>query len=323
MARADFYNENANRAYPFIAGTVAVPGANPLTTAALPNSAIVDAGFVLGVQNDFDAAVHTVYLHHIVRSGDTFSFYFACSAPSLDGIYLVFTRSLSDAPYSVEHSEAVVEQNSESSETSMSQCGDEPVWSGYLVTGDLHELAALIADGQQMISVAGAARIEPALIYNAAASWVSSLNLANDDRTRATNPADCLELIWPFARRDLHINSTCLLGDIRLAAGHNIILRQDNDSGTIYIGASYGAGSGAPGNSQIPLFAGEQPPVGRYTLDGALRCNDVIRSINGIGGRHFEIKAGPGVTVTADHANHRIVLAFDMKQLAVCYDEQS
>ena len=59
MATPGFFNENANRAYPFVPPSVSQPGTGAVRN--LPKAAVVDAGFVLGTGAAFDAAFAEVF----------------------------------------------------------------------------------------------------------------------------------------------------------------------------------------------------------------------------------------------------------------------
>lgn len=206
--------------------------------------------------------------------------------------------------------------------TASSGCPDEPIWSGYLVTGSLEDLAEIIPDGCGLLAADEDVPVEPALIRSLVNHYARTLNLANDDRTRADAPDGCPELDYPFATGQTYVQADCLVEDVKLKAGYNTTIFQDDFDNSITIGASVGAGEGEP-CEEVALFAGEQSPTGRSTLDGALLCNEVLRSVNGIGGRYLNISAGKGISIEDDAAHNRLVVDVNMRGLAVCFPNQS
>jgi len=92
-----FYNENANRAFPFRVNNVDDPTApaGPVTV----NSVIVDAGFMIGAGSGFVDGVNSIWLDSVSRTGGEFVFSFASDAPGLYGKTLEFTRQVTDPEY--------------------------------------------------------------------------------------------------------------------------------------------------------------------------------------------------------------------------------
>ena len=104
MPQIDFYNDNENRAYPFVLETVDMrPPAVPPTIEDLPNAVAVDAGFMMGLQSGFDAALHDVWLHEIRREGTTFFLEFRSDAPGLFERPLIFVRTTGDLDFTIEY----------------------------------------------------------------------------------------------------------------------------------------------------------------------------------------------------------------------------
>src|SRR5262245_56843187 len=163
MARDGFYQENSRRAFPFL------KGAEP------PADAVVDAGFVMGTDSGFDAGVHKVWLRKVVQTGTDLEFHFETDAPHLAGVPLVFRRDPAATEFLTEHAESGVV-------TGDTTGCDEPGWSGYLVTGNLEALEGTIPDSVLYYGPAQVV-IEPALVQNLAGTLVTSLALANGDRT--------------------------------------------------------------------------------------------------------------------------------------------
>lgn len=318
MARPNWWNENRNRAYPFVAGTVRRPADGPLTLRNLADDVVADAGFVVGVAGQFDAAEHAVWLDEIARDGDTFTLTFRSDAPGLDGVPLVFTRQAGYARYALEFADAGPPALGSASSTSAATCAG-PAWWGFLVTGEAGALELLLPADGAVPRGAGGAVAEPATVQNLTGTYVAAVHLANQDRTRATAPAGCDPYQWDFATGGVITNAVCLGGTVRFKAGYNAVITQSDTTNTITVGAAVGAGAGEP-CAEVPLWPGDGPPAGGgVLLTGGPGCGETLRSINGVGGPAFTVTAGVGVSVTADPDGHRLVVDVDMSGLALCY----
>lgn len=303
--RAGLLNENANRKFPFLVGT----------TATLPDSTIADFGCLMGLDAQYEAGEDDVFLYAIVRTGSSFTFDFRTTTSGLSNHRLVFTRTLSDARYTTEF----VDATTISAPDDDGNCDYGAIWSGYLVTGDLADLASILPSGNTMARTGNSFVIEPALVQDLAGGFVRSINLANDNRTRVASPEGCRPLCWDNDQDTsvLFVNDRCITGMPRFAEGYNCSITQNDSENSITIGAIVGAGAGEP-CEEVPLFEDEAPPTGSTLLTGGLTCQEAIRSINGVGGRLFTVNGGVGVTVTPLPDEHKLVIAIDMQSLAVC-----
>lgn len=310
MARSGWFNDNGARSFPFLQGSTGRPITGPVTLLNLPMTAIVDAGFISGPESGYTSE-HRVWLKRVRRASDVFYFEFASDAPELIANGLTFSRVISSSKYQTEHQESNLVGYSDS--LSQSSCR-EPGWTGYLVTGDLTDLATLLAvDGE----ITGTVYVEPALVLNLSRSAVNSVNLANADRTRVTAADGCDEPIWPHETGTIFISKQCLTGAIGFSPGYNAIIRQSNTDNSLTFAAGVGAGAGEP-CEQVPLFSGEQPAEGSRFFDGSLGCGDVLRSFNGYGGRLFEFLVGVGARVLAVPDENKVTINLDMNGLALC-----
>ena len=129
--RPGFLNDNANRNFPFLEGTTGFEqpavsnfGLYPeelfdaqlfptelfppfnvddvVDTGALrslPTSAMVDAGFLMGLGSGYVEGEHSVWLTHVARVGTRLDFTFQSDAPGLVDQSITFCRSISDEPY--------------------------------------------------------------------------------------------------------------------------------------------------------------------------------------------------------------------------------
>ncbi len=117
------------------------------------------------------------------------------------------------------------------------------------------------------------------------------------------------------------VNARCLDGDLRVKEGFNISVRQEDNTNSLIIGAAIGAGAGLA-CSEIPLYAGEVPPNGSGVLTGGPKCNEVVKTINGVGGPTLQLLAGRGVRITASLDDpHEIVVSLAENDLAICVPE--
>ena len=318
MPSPGFFNENENRAYPF----VHVQGA----TAQPDRRLVVDAGFVANVKSRFETGVHRVWLAAVRRQGAFFHLDFASDAPELYGTLLTFSRHTSDPDFASEFVDSGTSGLSESSESGSASTSDsdaspglcsEPLWSGFVVTGRISAFAEVLpADGE--LSFVGV--VEPALVQNLSEAFVSKFVVANLDRTRVTASADCGE---ETAQSDaVYVKSSCIRGDVVFVPGYNASVRQNAQANSITFGAAVGDGAGEPCNT-VPVYDGETPPVSSSLLEGGPRCNEIVRSVNGVGGPQLNITPGRGVTVTSVPEENKIIVAVNMIGLAVCYDTLS
>lgn len=320
MPTPNWLNSNANRSFPFLKDSVGLSD-GPLTLLQLPNDIVVDAGFVMGPQSGFRHESHKVYLNRLYRVGDRFYFEFETDAPYAGAAHLTFSRHVDDEDLLTEHLDSGQTGTSISGSTSEQDC-DEPLWSGYLIVGDMNSLALLLPVEGELVRSGDAAVIEPALVQSLAGAYVTSLNLANDDRTRVEAPDDCDEVVFPFETGLTYIKERCLQDEIVVKAGYNAFVRQEAGDNSLTFGAGVGRGEGEPCN-EIPLFETELPPDGGNLLTGGPQCNEVLRSINGKGGRLFNLTAKQGVTITSVPDENKLVVDVDMSGLALCFNSVS
>ncbi len=296
MARTGFYSDNANRYYPFLVGQ---------GDGFVAKNVIVDCGFIMGPGSGYIAGTHSVWLGEIALAGGDYLFYFRSDAPGLNSRPLVFTRNLSDGAYTHEHTDNESGEGSISESSSVS-C-EALLWSGYLVTGDLSGLS--IGNDRAIV--------EPANVRSLVNHYAQSINLANGDRTRFSVPDGCNPQCHTVPPQDVWVRQTCLQGPFRFQEGSNLAIRHDEARNALIFDAVVGGGSGES-CEQVVAYANEVPPDNAATLDGAPRCDEVFRSINGQAGPNINVIGGDGVRVTADPANHKLVVNVDMNTLAVC-----
>lgn len=335
MPRPNFFNDNLNRAYPFKEGTVGVntPDVGLFAFYALPDSVIVDFGAVMGPESDFDAAIDEVFLYQITRVNEfVFEFEFRCTASKLIHAPLIFTRSISSELFETEFAESFTPDQaadslsassslpiSESNSGSPEDCG-EPLWSGFMVSGDMQALAARIPIGTSVTrNDMYSAIIEPCLVQSLSMNQVVSINIANSDRTRALRPENCPPNQWDFEVGQTYVYDTCLLGNVKFKAGFNLSINQNTAASTLIFAPTTGAGAGQP-CEDVPIFPGETPPIDSENglLAGDFYCNEVLRSINGLQGPTLAFFGESGVSILSDIVNHKLIIDINLNDLAVC-----
>tara|TARA_R110000824_G_scaffold116664_2_gene268252 strand:+ start:6121 stop:7140 length:1020 start_codon:yes stop_codon:yes gene_type:complete len=331
MAKPNFFNENENRTFPFKNKTAGIdtPAAGIFTMLQLPDSAIVDCGFIMGPESGYVEGVHSVSLYKISKVSDVqINYEFRCDAPALVDSPLIFVREVTDDKYVTTFQESDIPEYlpiSQSASVSLSTsevdivCG-EPFWSGYLVTGSTTSLSSRMSLGSVVTrSSNDEVVVEEGLIQNLDQSQAVSINIANADRTRALTPANCLPNEWSFTTGEVFITQECLQGEIVFTAGYNLSLVQIDASNTIRFGAVLNAGAGTP-CEELKLFASETPPIGATNnlLEGDFYCNETVRTINGLQGPNLVFFAGSGVAITADTATSTIEIDVNLVSLSVC-----
>jgi len=317
QAQAGWYNTNANRTWPF----------TEVSSCFVPDSTIVDAGFIAGVLSEFDSAVHSIWLASVARTGDTFVFSFYSDAPGLnEGVFQV-SRSLSDPVYVPVFVEADTDEEEPVSEVvpleisesvlSTGDTIDDVRWEGFVVFGNLAELAALLTDGN---SLTGTMIIEPGVVQNLVASYARSVSIANEDRTRFETDEDCSAVVWPVTPQDIWPRQIGMCGDLRLQEGIYCRLELNSVDNSITVSADVDNDKVSPCEQQ-PVFQLEQAPEFASTLDGSPMCNEVLRTVNGVGGRTISLVGGDGVQIEFDPVTATITVAVNMQGMAVCYGE--
>jgi hypothetical protein len=293
MPRAGFYNDNEYREYPFVFKSVY---AGP----DLPTAAVVDCGFIMGIDSGFDEAQHTVYLASISKTATVIRFEFRTTASNAAAFPIVFEREFNADDWTDEYAESAVV-------TAGVFCATEPAWSGFMVSGRMSEITAAMAVGETRTFLATGEWqrvVEPARVQSLVKSYLRSINVANYARTVIS---DCATTSPAPGNRAIVVNATCIKGDIRFQPGFNCRIRQSDTARELQISAERGINTTGPGaaefcqnGSEIKLAATEVAPVGSQFLSGGPACDEVITSINGLQAADVKIVGGSGIQVVAD-----------------------
>jgi hypothetical protein len=365
MPVTGFFNDNANRSYPFVSdlssgyaklGEISSSSGDSWSSIsssagyALPSNVIVDFGCVLGVESTYVEGVDSVYLYGVARIGDFLWFEFRCTNAAMASHNLFFGRKIDDAENTIEYVDASPQGIPGSNfPTSLSfpdvveerMCETRPVWEGYLVTGDLTELAALLnSTGDTWyagdIDSTGATdlKIEPALIQNLGKSYLRSANLANETRTHTTPYESCSSseslssgafapIDYGDSSSDYVVNATCLDGALVFREGYNCHITQSRFDNSLSFSAGSGSGDGEPCD-EVSLFSSESAPADSKFLSGGPSCFDLLTSINGVFGSGLtpsvlSLIAGPGIRIKPTAGvPHSIDVIFDLRDFTVC-----
>lgn len=328
MPVTGFFNDNANRSYPFV-------GAQPTAVPALPDSTIVDFGCSLGVESGFTEGVDSVYLFGIARVGDFFMFEFRCTDTAMSSHNLIFTRRITDAENSIEYVDATPvgipgvsfpASLSFAPTTDERVCAGRPVWDGYLVTGDLTDLAALLSanGGIWYAGVVGTDDeliSEPALIQDLGKSYLRSVNLANEERTTATSCSS--SAASTTSERLLIVNETCITGPLEFKEGFNCAIAYSVFGNSLTFSAGVAAGEGEP-CEEVSLYDSEAADGGSPFLSKGPHCHELISTVNGVTGTGgipniLTLSGGPGVLVIPTPGTpHSINATVTLSNFAVC-----
>lgn len=301
MARAGFFNDNEYRAYPFI---YRARGQSELTA---PEAGIVDAGFILGLDAEFDPSVNSIWLAAITATTENLEFRFETDAPGAAGVPLTFT-----GPRTAEWTTLYAATG-----PAPHVCAEEPIWEGFIVTGALPDVfAAPMAATYTPEDYV----IEPGLLQNLAKSYLRSISVGNYERTVV--PA--CDAPQEGTARKVVTNARCLKGDIIFKEGYQCIITQNTRAKSITITASTTAAGIEPPeelctyNGELPLFPGEQPQPGSKFLGGGPACSELIFTVNGAGGKNLLLFGGGGVQINTDSAANAIIVKLDTNTQNAC-----
>jgi hypothetical protein len=318
MPRPGFYNDNEYRAYPFVFTPAQA-------TSAVPYSAIVDAGVIMGLDSEFDAKTHTVWLHAVRRvsgtTGDAFEFELRTDAPGASAP-LVFRRPVGADEWLVEHVEAppyVKDGNS---------CATEPAWSGFVVTGPMDDLRAALPGVGTLACSATVFVLEPARVQSLTRGYLRAITVGN--LSRAESRSSCTPDADPPRR--VIVNKRCLSGDIRFKEGYNAIIRQRPAANELSFTAGRNSGEQADAalcanGSEVPLYPDEPKPVlfgatettpevRSKFFSGGPACDELVATINGVSGPNVIFVGGTGVNITTDPLTHSVIVELATNAIA-------
>ncbi len=291
MAERDFYTVSQQISYPLLSDD-----SKALTpSGVLPDAALLDAGFLLGLDSGFVPGQHEVYLYSVEVSGTTITFDFRSDAPGLllyRWLFQAETGGVSGCPI---YTDAVL----------IAGGPDSPDrGTGFLAVGDLTELAAL---GDGLWLTGGTPRVEPALLQSMIDSFARSVNLANDARRC---PPQCGSSASSESA-ETFLQAGDLVGDLKFREGYNSRIVLNRTDNSIQLGANRGSGAGETCEDVIIDEGGFQPGA------PCSECDGYINSINGKTAQSGQLRlvAGPGMVVVPDPDNHKIVIRVESNRV--------
>lgn len=286
MPELDFYANNDRIFYPLkiFADLTFTP------SGALPLKGLVDAGFMMGIDAEFDDELHGVFLASVTLNNglQELTFEFTSDAPGMAGYHWLFVF-----PYTASSGcSAQVDATSIGPEVA-----DEHVGWGFLTVGRIDEILAL-ADG--LHTLANPPQVEEGLVQNLNKTYVRSLNLAND--ARRCPPQCCEAPVVPTENTFAVAGGTGLIGDLRFIPGFNSTIAVDESGNAIEFGAIKGGGEGEPCKDIVIDEDGLRYDPDESDEPVCEACDQYIRSLNGrhaneTGGR-LRISGGDQVEIT-------------------------
>jgi hypothetical protein len=145
-------------------------------------------------------------------------------------------------------------------------------------------------------------QIEPALLQNLNKAYLRSISVGNYARVLVP-PCDVTGI---NDNRQVVLNARCMNGDIRFKEGYNCLITQTDRANEISVTASKGAGAGSTSTElcenggEVPLYPGEQLQPDSKFYSGGPACNEVISTINGLGGTNINLIGGSGINILID-----------------------
>ncbi len=292
-----WYSDNARRAFPFV----------DAATAPLPDGAVVDFGCEFGRGAGFVPGVHSVWLSSVSRATDMYWWTFKCDAPGVDSTALLFYFPAGSAEYTASR------RTSDDTSSDGTPCGT-PLWTGFLVIGDLEVLE--LANGESLTFLDGAVPVEPAVVIDTSEVGVDSLSIYNVSRVRTPEIVNCSSEV-PY-EATLDPAATCLTGDLAFRNGYNCVLLQNDGDNSLTFGASVGAGAGEP-CGEVPTNTNEAVNSSAGPLSGGPLCHEVLRSLNGVGGRILIVEGRNGIDVKPGPGPGQLEIDIHLNGLAVCH----
>lgn len=321
MPAHGFYNANEEREYPFIYKGYRPDDGDSIDDSVdpLPRRAVVDFNCLFGPDarffNENNAAIrHVVYLAEIRREADVYEFEFRTNVSPADQFALVFAVAADAAEWTIVTAEAVRALPPDSSDF---YDYEGFIWEGCLVVGVLADLE--MVNGETRTFTPLEWQVEPSLVQTT--SYLQTLNLGNFNRTYAYGVCDTADFDPP---REILPYVQAMRGQLRFREGYNCSIRQDDVTNTITIAAAVGAGTGEA-CAEVPVSEDEESlaSLGEL-LSGGPRCDEIIATINGVGGRSIRLKPGPGVTIERDpDDDHGLIITIDLTAFNACLAETS
>lgn len=320
MSKPSFYNDNEYRSYPFIDKPQVFEG----LSVRLPDSAVVDAGFIMNLDAEYNDEIDVVYLASVAVNNGTVSLRFASTAPAAVGQEIIFRRD-----YTVDALDGIVAVDPEwateysAAESALNRCPVEPIWTGFIVTGKIEPLVtAALAAGGQLTFVSNVYVVEPARIQNLNKAYLRSVRVGNYSRITVPPCNDTATL----SDREVIFDTRCLNGDIKFKEGYNAKITQNTRANTLLFTAAKGGGAAVDNDicenyGEIPIhdlekdnkpfiYTDTEQTEGKRSkfLGGGWSCKDLIFTLNGLGGSNVNIVGGKNIQIGYHEASGAITV---------------
>jgi hypothetical protein len=302
MSDTDFYNLNLRRSYPL----QEITGDQLLDFRGF----FVDFGVVF-----FPPALvsggTTVYLFDTTYTEDNYTWRFGVRGhPSLEIRFVVPTTTSRFETYWVNVRSNGVEDGS--------------YGRAFLVIGKGTPMVDMFPSGSSSSSSSSSGcsacwEVEPRCVQTLDNHYVTSITCANDARTLANDP--CASSSSAGAVADTltrYVAPRCenMTGDLRFVEGYNCSIVVNDVNNSLRFSARVGAGQGSVCHEVAKTEAEETAQENNQWLDNALRCDEVMYSINGVRPNatgDFQLLGGRGIQVRAEDGDIIVQSRLDLQ----------
>lgn len=292
MSDTDFYNRNLFRTYPFAGYPYVMPS-------DIPDSLLVDMSVVFFESSGFDAslATHLVHPREMYESGGSWIYSFLIAAPgaAVDNLTVTVTIATKPTKYDVVP-------------FTFSVSGISAGY-GFIVIGDPDDVT--MGGPPSLPAISNTYPIlERALVQVQKGHVVDHFEVFNEPRTFSELP--CMSSSGGESSYQPAPYGDSVCGDVRFREGYNCSITVLPTANAIKFSAKRGAGDGEA-CADIPKTWAEMTLASKgLPLDGAVKCDEVITSINGLepdSDGEFSIRGGRGVDITNNRSTNTITIA--------------
>ena len=285
--------------------------------------AIVDAGFIFGIDAGGTPAQKLyglrVYLQTIAADTDSNGFT-ATFASTATNTPLSFTTGQIDDDWITVTAAATTGGGN-----ALACSQSTPIWRGYIAAAGANKIkeTLLSVTGSTVFNAANTGayfefEIEPCRVQDKARSYLRAITVANFERVRV--PPCGADASTPSGPRRVSY-TPCISGPITLEEGYNCQISQIDRSRTFTISARKDAGAKkdaayCANNGEIPYSPNEEKPEGSKFYSGGPACDELLYTINGVGGRNVALIPGVGITISTE--NNKIVVGTQANLTSSC-----
>ena len=323
MPQPDFYTINLGRAFPLVDSAAAEPW-----FPCFANAEVVvrpDAGYRDGFNTISLVAAGTAPASlqaALALPAGTYRFaVLEANTVELDGQVMVFTVLANAGRYSrafgIPISKQVIFQAIGIPYSGPNVAGSVDLWEGWMAFGELDEFPP------QAVRITSALPLEPTRVKNiselAVRTDVGGVHIYNEQRTIYRPPTGCEHTVAIDSGSNAAFVKACgpITDPVRLGGGFQITASLQPGNGLVTFLGEPGGGDLPTTCGSLPLSDSEQPRNG-FDLDGAPRCGDVLRRVNGAQGPDIQFRGVSGVNVGAFPDLNRVVISISGDTLVTC-----